>query len=239
MTKTALITGASRRLGLTLTKDLLEDGWKVVAFTRKPSKELSELNCENLDVHPCLNLDDDSFDEELLKISKQYKHLDLIVHNASIYEKDPHHSNQIGEFYDSLYKIHMKLPMVINTHFLDLLKNSISNNANIIHITDIYAENPNHEYAMYCSTKAALENLSKGYAKKYAPSVRVNCIQPGPIKFLPEHSEDDKNNVLNETLLGYEAGFDPIIKAIKFIVDNPYLTGSSIKVDGGRSIAKK
>lgn len=239
MKKYALITGASRRLGLTLTEQLLKDGWHVIALTRQSSTDLEKLKCDSLDIHCCLDLEAADFEFQIQTLSENYDYLNLIVHNASSYSKDPEHHLDVGEFYDSMYKIHMKLPMIINTHFSRLLAKVESENSNIIHITDIYADNPNQDYALYCSTKAALENLNKSFAKKYAPKTRVNSIQPGPIKFLPEHSEQAKKTVLNETLLGYEAGFDPIIKAIKFIIDNPYLTGSSIKVDGGRSIAKK
>ncbi|MDX1812571.1 MAG: SDR family NAD(P)-dependent oxidoreductase, partial [Gammaproteobacteria bacterium] len=205
MTRYALITGASRRLGLTLTENLLNEGWHVLALTRSPSEQLSALQCDRLDIHPCLDLSNANFESIVAELSQQYPHLDLIVHNASIYEKDPHHSAGISEFYDRLYQIHMKLPSIINNHFAELLKKANSKNPNIIHITDIYAENPNHDYSLYCSTKAALENLNKSFAKKLAPEVRVNSIQPGPMKFLPEHSEADKEKVLSETLLAYEA----------------------------------
>jgi dihydromonapterin reductase/dihydrofolate reductase len=83
-----------------------------------------------------------------------------------------------------------------------------------------------------------LENLSKSFAKKLAPKVRVNTIQPGALAFLPEHSEDAKTVVLQNSLLKIEAGFDPILRAIHSIIDNPFITGTAIKVDGGRSICR-
>ena len=105
-------------------------------------------------------------------------------------------------------------------------------------ITDIFSDNPHPAFSMYCSTKAGLQNLTLAAAKKFAPEVRANCIQPGPIQFLPTHTEEQKAQVLSETLLPFEGGFGPVFKALKFIVDNPYVTGSCIKVDGGRSIVR-
>jgi dihydromonapterin reductase/dihydrofolate reductase len=69
-----------------------------------------------------------------------------------------------------------------------------------------------------------------------APNVRVNSIQPGPLLFLPSHSEADKKKVLDNTLLPIEAGFAPIAKTIDYILNNHFVTGAHHKVDGGRSI---
>ncbi len=239
MKKRALITGGSRRLGLSLTQALLQDDWQVIILTRNSSPELEKLRCDSLEIRCCLDLDNPEFEQTIKQLASEYNTLDLIVHNASMYEKDPEIGADISRFYDANYQIHMKLPAIINTYFADSLRHSPTKNANIIHITDIYADNPNVDYILYCSTKAGLANLTKGFAKKYAPAIRVNSIQPGPIKFLPHHTDEHKKNVLSKTLLSFEAGFEPIIKTVKFIVDNPYLTGSAIKVDGGRSIANK
>lgn len=238
MKNRAIITGASRRLGLSLTSSLLKDGWEVVALTRGSSKELDQLQCDSLKIHQILDLDNPSFENTIKQLSKTYDAVDLIVHNASSYEVDPAENENISEFYTFMFKIHMLLPAIINTHFEKPLQNASSKNPNIIHITDIYADNPNVKYTLYCSTKAGLENLGKGFAKRFAPKIRVNTIQPGPIKFLPDHSDKHKERVLKETLLAFEAGFEPILKTVNFIIDNTYLTGSTIKVDGGRSITK-
>ncbi|WP_394391056.1 SDR family oxidoreductase [Shewanella woodyi] len=108
----------------------------------------------------------------------------------------------------------------------------------VVNMTDIYADNPSHQHSLYCSTKAGLENLTRSFAKKFAPGIRCNSIMPGPLKFLPEHSQAQKEQVLNATLLPFEAGFNPVFQTIEFILANPFVTGTAIKVDGGRSICR-
>ena len=60
--------------------------------------------------------------------------------------------------------------------------------------------------------------------------------QPGPILFLPEHDNEHKMQVLDETPLRVEGGLKPMIDTVRFLRDNPFLTGESIKVDGGRAL---
>ncbi|MFL0811388.1 MAG: SDR family NAD(P)-dependent oxidoreductase [Agarilytica sp.] len=233
--KTILITGASRRLGFYLTEQFLAQGDQVLALTREPSVELTKLDAKNAMLHVFVlqNYTEANIDSTLTVIRQKFTKIDLIVHNASAFYKNTEYSSQqFGEF----FQVHMAMPAQINEtlrdHLYDENKPSV-----IIHITDIYAENPNKEYVLYCATKAGLENLTKGYAKKFAPGVRVLSIQPGPIQFMDSHTDEEKAQVMQETLLPSEGGFQPILLAIKSAIDNPYMTGSCIKVDGGRSLS--
>ena len=76
----------------------------------------------------------------------------------------------------------------------------------MIHLSDIFAEDPDEKSAMYCSTKAGLENLSKSQAKKYVSKLRVNTIQPGPIKFLSHHDAEYQAHVLSQNLIRKKRG---------------------------------
>lgn len=233
----AVITGASRRLGLHMTKSLLQQGWRVIVLTRACEGELAAIDNDNLHCIECDALNDDSVSAAIGAIKQTTQYLDLLLHNASIYEKDADHADAQASFYDDLYAIHMKLPARLNVALADLLKQSIREQGNVIHITDIYVDNPNPDYALYCSTKAGSENLMKSFAKQLAPKVRVNAIQPGPVKFLPEHSSDEQAKVLAETLLAVEGGFEALEKAVYAILDNHYMTASVVRVDGGRALA--
>jgi dihydromonapterin reductase/dihydrofolate reductase len=238
--KTVLITGVSRRLGLFLTQSFLlsDENIKVVALTRKSNDVLKKLEkIGNLQIIETDYASINSLSQAVTEIISQNKTLDLIVHNASRFEKDALHTNDLWSYYDSLYEVHMKMPAYLNENLFKLLKNKNKPGC-IIHITDISVENPYPEFTLYCSTKAGLENMTKSYAKKFSPYVRVNSILPGPIQFLPSHTVAEKEKISNQTLLNVEPGFLPILKGIQFIFDNQFITGSSIKIDGGRSITK-
>jgi len=241
-THVAVISGASRRLGLFLTEQLLKEGWRVHVITRSSSLDLKALSCKHLFIHSCDDATGSSYSCEtvscvLQKIKKQEVRIHLLVNNASVFEDDVTVSKKGWEAYEAMMFIHMQLPALLieslKTHLSDAIEPG-----NIVSITDIYALNPNQEFAFYCSTKAGLESLTKSYAKKLASGVRVNAIQPGPIKFLPEHEVDHQTAVLDQTLLPFEGGFWPIYQTLQFILQNNYLTGSSIPVDGGRSLVR-
>lgn len=238
--KTILITGASRRLGLFLTESFLlnDENIKVIALTRKTNNALIKLKeTGGLQIIETDYSSIDSLSRAVEKVKSQNKIIDLIVHNASRFEKDKLHVDDLWSYYDSLYEVHMKMPAYLNEHLFKLLKNKEKPGC-IVHITDISVKNPYPEFTLYCSTKAGLENMTKSYAKKFSPYVRVNSILPGPIQFLPSHTSAEKEKINNQTLLDVEPGFLPILKGIQFIFDNQFVTGSSIKIDGGRSITK-
>jgi len=237
--KSAVITGAGRRLGLFVTKKLLDEGWIVHALTRKLTTDLAALDCERLHVHELGDYTEEGVINSVRGIQEKQASLPihLLLHNASIFENDVQVEKNGLRRYDAMIFVHMTMPALLTKGLMSSLSNEESP-GNVISITDIYSENPNPDYTLYCSTKAGLQNLTDGFAKKYAPFIRANSIQPGPIKFLPEHNNSHQKQVLSETLLPFEGGFLPIYQTIEFILNNHYLTGGSIKVDGGRSLVR-
>jgi len=246
-----LITGASQRLGLYITEYFLQCGWQVHAVTRHASNALQALNCDALNIYELTDYTPDNTVKFIEQFKKNHSSLDLLINNASIYLPDtmPPPASSLHEtptkgvyahletnvFYQKLVFIHMQLPALLMNGLSTLVEKA---KGNLISITDIYTLNPNESYSLYCSTKAGLQNLTLSMAKKLAPNVRANCILPGPIKFLDSHDDQHKTHVMKETLLSFEGGFDPICKTIQFILDNTYITGECIKVDGGRSLIR-
>ncbi len=232
--RTVLITGTSRRLGRYLTDFYLSKNYSVLSISRSDlvfsglhtDSHLEHFKIENYDANTAIFLGN--------QIVEKYPSIDLVIHNASIFKSDEECSENLIDSYTKMIDVHMLFPSMLNKALVPSLKES--ENSNIIHITDIFAENPSTKFSYYSSTKSGLESLTKSLAKKYAPKIRVNSIQPGPIKFLPQHSYDEKIEVLNETLIKTEGGFKPILDTIEFIFGNTFITGAAIKVDGGRSL---
>lgn len=229
----AVITGVGKRLGCYLAHQLLDQGWQVFGCYRSETSELAGLaekgaQLLKVDLTDLLQLD------SWLKTLKAEQAIDLVIHNASIY---PQETNDLANNQQNLtacFQVHVMAPYSINENLADQLK--AANNGQIIHITDIYAANPNEISRGYCATKAALSSLSKSYAKLLAPRVRVNSIEPGPIAFLDEHNAQYRNDVLAQTPLKTEGGFEPIWQVVQMLLANKYMTGTNIPVDGGRSL---
>ena len=232
---TLVVSGASRRFGLMVAKHYLALGWQVIALSRQSSPELDTLVGQGVCWLACDYEDKASVLAALKRIEEQVSSVQLLVHNASYFAVDSEEVDAWDQL-ERFNRVHVQAPALINYRLQPLLTN-LDQPGLIVHLSDIFADRPRAVHARYCASKAALENLTKSLALKWAPGVRVNSIQPGPVKFLPSHSDADRARVLGETPLGYEAGFEPLLKALEYLVDNQFVTGSSLKVDGGRSIA--
>ncbi|WP_065188398.1 SDR family NAD(P)-dependent oxidoreductase [Shewanella woodyi] len=237
MMKTVVITGASRRLGLFLAEQFIARGDRVFAVSRSTSNEFTSIDSANFHAVQIHGYDKLGVEQAVTAIKPQVSHIDLLINNASVFEADPEDNQEIESKLTLFFQIHMLFPSLL-THELAPLLFDEKTPGLVVNMTDIYADNPSHQHSLYCSTKAGLENLTRSFAKKFAPGIRCNSIMPGPLKFLPEHSQAQKEQVLNATLLPFEAGFNPVFQTIEFILANPFVTGTAIKVDGGRSICR-
>lgn len=231
-TKTALITGAGRRLGFALGQALLNEGYQVIAHYHSSAAGVAELVAQGA-VALQVDLADLTQVRQLIQQVQQLApQLDLLINNASCFFDNDKVATS-DEHLQAVFSVHTMAPYLLMEQLTPQLTQA---QGCVINLTDIYVESPNPQYIAYCAAKAGLANLTLSFAKKLAPAVRVNAIQPGPILFLPEHESDYRQQVLAETPLQLEGGLEPVIQAMRLLRDNPFITGESIKVDGGRAL---
>ena len=68
------------------------------------------------------------------------------------------------------------------------------------------------------------------------PAVRVNCVLPGPVMLPPDLPEEERRRAIDATLVKREGRPENVVQAVLFLVDNDFVTGICLPVDGGRSI---
>jgi len=239
---TLFITGAGRRLGLHLVEFYLSMGWRVIAHFNSKNELSIESQAEYAANGQYIGIAADLsvMDEvkalidgvvEFLRVSDTS--LDAVIHNASCFWPDTQQASfdERWQQHTIFQAVHVTAPQAMSLALVDFIKPA----GCIIAITDIYADFPNSRFASYCSAKAGLQNLALSWAQLFAPHVRVNVIQPGPVKFLPEHDEQYRDKVLSQSLLGRELGYEAIQQGIDYLINASALTGSILKVDGGRS----
>lgn len=229
----ALVTGAGRRLGFYLCQQLLALGWQVVGQYRREHEGLASLRAAGATLIQA----DFEREEEVRALAGQVAAgpLDLLIHNASAFEPGaPTLAGELAQF-ERFFRVHMQAPFLLNRLLAERL--ATSGRGSIIHLTDIYIHAPPPELAAYVATKAGLHSLAMSAARELAPRVRVNTIEPGPILFLDEHGEAWRQQVLARTPLGREGGLAPIWQAVQLLMENDYMTGASLRVDGGRALA--
>jgi len=104
----------------------------------------------------------------------------------------------------------------------------------IVNILDVAAFHAWKGYAAYGASKAGLAMLTRIMALELAPRVRVAGVAPGTVQFPEDYDPAARAAVLSRVPLGREGRPEDVARAVRFIVENDYITGSVIAVDGGR-----
>jgi dihydromonapterin reductase/dihydrofolate reductase len=234
-----LVTGAGRRIGHHIAMRLQQEGFTVLAHYRTRTPEIQAL--EDMGVRTIQAEFNNSqailqFVEELKRQCSSFR---ALIHNASSFEPTSDNLGEAAAQYEQFFNVHMMAPFLINQGLHRLLMGEQDIPADIIHITDINVENPTPRFDIYGTTKAGLHNMMLVLAKKLAPKIKVNAVAPGPVLFTEQHSLEVQQQMLAETPLAKEGGAEPVYLAVKSLLDNPFITGVSIPVDGGRRLSKR
>ena len=232
-----LITGASQRIGLHCAKRLLQDGYPVIATYRQEKPGVDELRQLGA---TCLHaeLADEAGILAFIDVLKsRTDRLRAIVHNASawITEEPGHEADAFGE----LFRLHMLAPYLINLRCAELLERDAAERgapADIIHLSDDVARKGSANRIAYCASKAGLDNLTLSFAASLAPRIKVNGIAPALILF--NESDDDayRARTLAKSAMAIEPGPDVIYQSVRYLLDSPYVTGTTLTVNGGRHL---
>jgi pteridine reductase len=109
----------------------------------------------------------------------------------------------------------------------------------IITLGDWAVERPYVNYAAYFPSKGAIPTLTRCLAVELGsrnPAVRVNCILPGPVLLPLDLPEAERRQAIDATLVKREGKPENIAQAVLFFLDNDFVTGVSLPIDGGRTI---
>jgi pteridine reductase len=106
----------------------------------------------------------------------------------------------------------------------------------ILNIADVNAEKALRNHVAYIVSKGGLLSMTRNLAYEWAPHVRVNSISPGPVLAPERYSEETKQKSANRTLLHRWGAPADVAQAALFLIENDYITGFDLKVDGGRDL---
>jgi pteridine reductase len=109
----------------------------------------------------------------------------------------------------------------------------------IVNLGDWAEVRPYLNYAAYFPSKGAVTTLTRTLAVELAhrnPRVRVNCILPGPVMLPPDLPEEERRQAINATLVKREGSPTNVAQAVLSFLDNEFITGVCLPVDGGRTV---
>ncbi|WP_158583576.1 SDR family oxidoreductase [Salinisphaera sp. Q1T1-3] len=235
-TAPVVVTGANRHVGAHMAHRFLDDGFAVIAQYRTTTDEI-----ERLTERGAIGIQGDFADTESTlavarSIADQADRLRAVIHNASAFSPTEDDPEDAAAQFQAFFEVHMRAPYLLNRVLGPQIRGENDTPGDIVHITDIYADNPGPQYDIYCATKAGLQNLSASFAKQLAPEVKVNAIQPGPISFEDWVDESARQQMLDATPMARTGRPENIYRAVRAFLDNDYQTGAVVAVDGGRRL---
>jgi NAD(P)-dependent dehydrogenase (short-subunit alcohol dehydrogenase family) len=179
MPKTALITGASRGLGLALARALATRGWNLVVDARGREALAAagaELSQKTKVIALAGDVSDESHARALVEAAKEWGGLDLLVNNASILGPSPQPSlaEYPLEVLQQVYRVNVLAPLRLIQLALPVLKPE----ARILNITSDAAIEGYVGWGGYGSSKVALEQISRVLAAEH-PECKIYWVDPG------------------------------------------------------------
>ncbi len=109
----------------------------------------------------------------------------------------------------------------------------------IVNFGDWALARPYLNYAPYFATKGAIPALTRCLAVELGtrnPRVRVNCVFPGPVLFPSDMPRAERDEAVRSTLVQHEGRPENVAAAVLFFLENDFVTGVCLPVDGGRTI---
>jgi NAD(P)-dependent dehydrogenase (short-subunit alcohol dehydrogenase family) len=258
--KTAIITGATGRLAGAIVLMMAKAGANCVCIYHKNKTEakklktaLQKLRTKNLFIQADLtvpgNIEKVFADIEKLDStgSPQVAKPRILINAAAIFEKRLI-KDISSEYISQTVDINFTAAMEMTQKFVKLVRKKIKQEQNlssttigepaakIINIADIAAQRPPAGFSIYCASKAALIAATKSLAKELAPDFTVNAVSPGIINWQKDVTKKQKKKILARIPAGRAGKPEEVAQAVRLLIENDYITGQIINVDGGRSI---
>ncbi|MEQ8667357.1 MAG: SDR family oxidoreductase [Rhodospirillales bacterium] len=234
----AIVSGGSRNLGLAIVEALLEDGYRVATFSRRPTDEIVSLGKRHkgslLDLRADL-----SRPETLLQVTDAshdaFGPATLLVNNGAV-APDGFLARQSEEEIAQAVNINLTGTLLLTRHVARQMM--IAGGGSIISISSIVAQRGYKGVVAYSATKAALDGMTRSLARELGGrNIRVNAIAPGYMESEMVEGLDEKalNRIRRRTPLGRMGEPADIVPLIRFLASDSggFISGQTVVIDGG------
>ena len=242
--KTALITGAARRLGRASALALAEAGADVAITYRNSAREARETVVDLCGTGirafalQCDVTDESSVRTMMKEAGRELGRIDILVNNAANYETAEFEKLTVRQW-DAIFASNTRGPFLVAREALkwmrrDRGKSAGKLEAKIINMGSLGGLRPWATHAHYCSSKAALHMLTKVMAKALAPEIAVNAVAPGMIDLGEKSAAAFMRRMAKQTPLRRNGRGEEVAAAVLFFATAPqFITGQILAVDGG------
>jgi len=239
-----LVTGAARRIGRAIALELARAGFDLALHHRRSADEAQALAAElrALGVRAecfAADLADEAACRALVPaVVERLSRLDAVVNNASHFEYD-----DAASFGHAAMEAHWRAntaPAILLAQALARHLEGCTEVGCVVNLSDQKLWNPNPDYFSYTLSKAALDAATTMLAMALAPRVRVAAVAPG-VTLVSGTAMDDTGFAAAHrmTPLGRSSTPEDVARAVRFVIESPAITGTTIVVDGGQHLARQ
>jgi len=238
--KTALVTGAARRIGAEIAMLLAAEGWAVVVHHHQSAEQAGELVARirsdgGIAEAVAADLEDEAQAQRLIaRAAELVGPLTCLVNNASVFEEDSVDTVTRASW-DRHMEANLRAPFTLIQSFQRQLPTGAI--GNVVNILDQRIWNLSPHFTSYTLSKAGLWTLTQTLALALAPRVRVNAVGPGPTLPSARQSEEEFRAQWSAMPLQRAVAPEEIAQAVRFILDAPSMTGQMIALDSGQHLS--
>jgi pteridine reductase len=242
--RVALVTGSGkRRVGATVAQALAARGYALVIHFRTSAAEAAEsVAAFQARGTEAVALQADLTDEQSVRALldqtlTRFGRLDVLVNCAAAWRRkrlEEVTAADVRHYFET-----NTLSTFLCAQQAGLVMVRQAEGGCIVNLGDWAIARPYLDYAAYFPSKGAIPTLTRCLAVELGrrnPAVRVNCILPGPVLLPPDLPEAERRQAIAATLVHREGKPENIAQAVLFFVDNDFVTGVSLPVDGGRTV---
>ena len=238
MRRTALVTGAARRIGLQIATRLAAAGWDLVLHASARSLDRAEAEAARLASEHRIDATARAADladaAQCRALVEGAGPLRLLVNNAAIFEADAADALDLA-LWDRQLAINLRAPVILAHAFAAQVE--AGGDAAIVNIIDQRVLRPTPQFFSYTIAKSALWTATRTMAQAFAErGVRVNAIGPGPV--LPNETDGDAGFSIEVKGVPLHRAVDPdeIAEAVLYLASARAVTGQMIAVDAGQHL---
>jgi pteridine reductase len=240
----ALVTGSGkRRVGWHVADALSQRGFSLAIHYRSSAQEAAESVADfqkrgNKAIALQADLTNESQVKKLIEaVLGQFGRIDVLANCAAVWKR-----KRLEEVTADDVRLHFEtnlLATFLCAQQAGLAMVRQSEGGCIINLGDWAETRPYLNYAAYFPSKGAIPTLTRCLAVELGsrnPRVRVNCILPGPVMLPPDLPEAERKQAIDATLVKREGRPENVAQAVLSLIDNDFITGVCVPVDGGRTI---
>jgi pteridine reductase len=242
--KVALVTGAGkRRVGSVVADELAQRGYTLAIHYRSSATEANEAvqryRVNGIEAEAFgADLTSEQAVRDLVKnVLARFGRIDALVNTAAAWKSKRLEEIAAADVRGFFETNTLATFLVCQQVGLAMVKQP--EGGSIVTFADWAIVRPYVNYAAYFPSKGAIPTLTTTLAVELGtrnPNVRVNCILPGPVLLPPDLPQAERQQAINATLVKREGSPHNIALAVLHFIDNDFVTGACLPVDGGRTI---